>query len=182
MRLFCHQPLHHEAPQSLRQPFSQPQVQLADRLRIGNRHLGERTTTEDEVNPAATHDLGRSKAPMHHLRLQYVDRLCGVCNLGGQLMPVLSTNLSRLLLAGYGLAQEPGQPGVGTGCFPAAGDFRIQAIEQPRPTRKVPLFELFCDKRAVFEHGQMLAHGVVVERNQLRELREPQPVRTTPAT
>jgi hypothetical protein len=68
------------------------------------------------------------------------------------------------------LAQQAGEQLVGAFGAPGAADVGVEPIEQTRPTGPVTPLELVEDEAGILEHGQVLAHGVVVEADKRGQL------------
>ena len=65
---------------------------------------------------------------------------------------------------------EGGEQFVGALGHPGAGSARIESAQQARAPGPSALLDLFDDQLSVFEHGQVLAHRVVLEAKERREL------------
>jgi hypothetical protein len=66
--------------------------------------------------------------------------------------------------------KEGGEQFVGALGRPGAGGARIESVQQARAPGPSALLDLFDGQLRVFEHGQVLAHRVVVEVKERREL------------
>src|ERR1035437_2731962 len=172
-RVLGHQPLHHQTPDTLSQPLSQPEVQLADDGRIGAGDVSERAALEHEVDPAASLDPVRAKASTGHLPFQEMELITGADQLRPTPKPILAAYLAGFLLVADSFDQEVCQPGVGARGAPSACRFRVQAIQQSRAAGTVAVLDIFNHQMGLFQHSQVLANSVVIESYVLGEFGYP---------
>jgi hypothetical protein len=162
-RVLGHQPLHRQTPETLSQPLSQPEVQLADGGRVGAGDVSERAALEYEVDPAASLEPVRAKASTGHLPFEEIELITGADQLRPTPKPILAAHLAGFLLVADSFAQEDCQPGVSARGAPAAGHFRVQVIQQSRAAGTVAVLDIFNHQMGLFQHSQVLANGVVIE-------------------
>src|SRR6185437_6387296 len=132
-------------------------------------NLDERTTTEHEVTAPVMSRGGGAKPASDEILLELRERGGLRRHLAGMPSPGLASNHSRTSLRANDLAQECCQELVWTLCFPRASHFRVQPIEQARAARAVAYLIVLEHQSRILQHCKVLAHGVVVETEQIGE-------------